>query len=65
MFEIYLKGELVQADLNYDEGKLTYLFVVNGVGKTTTIGKLAKKFYLMKVKVLLQVIHLEQEQSSS
>ncbi|PKK94092.1 MAG: signal recognition particle-docking protein FtsY [Tenericutes bacterium HGW-Tenericutes-6] len=45
MFEIYLKGELVQTDLNYDEGELNvYLFVgVNGVGKTTTIGKLAKQ----------------------
>ncbi|MFH2116941.1 MAG: signal recognition particle-docking protein FtsY [Bacillota bacterium] len=45
MFEIYLKGELVQTDLNYDENEVNvYLFVgVNGVGKTTTIGKLAKQ----------------------
>jgi len=45
MFEIYLKGELVQTDLNYDEHEVNvYLFVgVNGVGKTTTIGKLAKQ----------------------
>src|SRR5690554_7113110 len=36
MFEIYLKGEIVQTDLNYDEGEINvYLFVgVNGVGKT-------------------------------
>jgi len=45
MFEIYLKGELVQTDLNFDEGETNvYLFVgVNGVGKTTTIGKIAKQ----------------------
>jgi fused signal recognition particle receptor len=45
MFEIYLKGELVQTDLNYTDHEVNvYLFVgVNGVGKTTTIGKLAKQ----------------------
>ncbi len=45
MFEIYLKGELVQTDLNYDDNEVNvYLFVgVNGVGKTTTIGKMAKQ----------------------
>jgi len=45
MFEIYLKGELVQTDLNYMDHEVNvYLFVgVNGVGKTTTIGKLAKQ----------------------
>lgn len=55
MFEIYLKGELVQTDLNYDEGEINvYLFVgVNGVGKTTTIGKLAKSFKDDGKKVLL------------
>ena len=55
MFEIYLKGELVQSDLNYDEGEINvYLFVgVNGVGKTTTIGKLAKSFTDEGKKVLL------------
>src|SRR5690554_126540 len=39
MFELYLKGELLNTELNYDEGELNvYLFVgVNGVGKTTTI----------------------------
>lgn len=55
MFEIYLKGELVQADLDYTENEINvYLFVgVNGVGKTTTIGKLANKFRLEGKKVLL------------
>lgn len=55
MFEIYLKGELVQTDLRYDEGETNiYLFVgVNGVGKTTTIGKLAKQFKDQGKKVML------------
>ena len=55
MFEIYLKGEIVQTDLNYDEGEINvYLFVgVYGVGKTTTIGKLAKAFIDEGRKVLL------------
>jgi len=46
MFEIYLKGELVSSDLNFEENTVNvYLFVgVNGVGKTTTIGKMAKQF---------------------
>lgn len=55
MFEIYLKGELVQTDLRYDEHETNiYLFVgVNGVGKTTTIGKLAKQLKDEGKKVLL------------
>lgn len=55
MFEIYLKGELVQTDLRFDEGELNvYLFVgVNGVGKTTTIGKLAKQLKDEGKKVML------------
>src|SRR5690554_73387 len=55
MFELYLKGEIVQTDLNYDEGEINvYLFVgVNGVGKTTTIGKLAKKLKDEGKKVLM------------
>ena len=55
MFEIYLKGELVQSDLVYNEDEINvYLFVgVNGVGKTTTIGKLAKKLKDEGKKVLL------------
>ncbi|MDY0074369.1 MAG: signal recognition particle-docking protein FtsY [Acholeplasmataceae bacterium] len=55
MFEIYLKGEIVQTDLNYMEGEINvYLFVgVNGVGKTTSIGKLAKQFQNEGKKVML------------
>lgn len=55
MFEIYLKGELVQTDLKYDEGETNvYLFVgVNGVGKTTTIGKLAKQLKDEGKKVMM------------
>jgi fused signal recognition particle receptor len=55
MFEIYLKGELVQTDLKYDEGQTNvYLFVgVNGVGKTTTIGKLAKQLRDEGKKVMM------------
>ncbi|MBU1144047.1 MAG: signal recognition particle-docking protein FtsY [Firmicutes bacterium] len=55
MFEIYLKGELVQTDLNYDEGETNvYLFVgVNGVGKTTTIGKIAKQLKDEGKKVMM------------
>lgn len=55
MFEIYLKGELVQTDLNYNEGETNvYLFVgVNGVGKTTSIGKLAKQLKDEGKKVLI------------
>lgn len=55
MFEIYLKGELVQTDLNYDEHEVNvYLFVgVNGVGKTTTIGKLGKQLKDEGKKVMM------------
>jgi len=55
MFEIYLKGELVQSDLNYNEGETNvYLFVgVNGVGKTTTIGKMAKQLKDEGKKVMM------------
>ncbi len=55
MFEIYLKGELVQTDLRFDEGEMNvYLFVgVNGVGKTTTIGKMAKQLKDEGKKVML------------
>ncbi|MDR4968348.1 MAG: signaling recognition particle receptor family protein, partial [Acholeplasmataceae bacterium] len=55
MFEIYLKGELVQTDLNYDENEVNvYLFVgVNGVGKTTTIGKMAKQLKDEGKKVMM------------
>jgi fused signal recognition particle receptor len=55
MFEIYLKGELVQTDLNYTNHEVNvYLFVgVNGVGKTTTIGKLAKQLKDEGKKVMM------------
>jgi len=55
MFEIYLKGELVQTDLNYADHEVNvYLFVgVNGVGKTTTIGKLAKQLKDEGKKVMM------------
>ncbi|XFA98202.1 signal recognition particle-docking protein FtsY [Candidatus Izemoplasma sp. B36] len=43
MFELYLKGEVINTNIKYNEGGLTViLFVgVNGTGKTTSIGKLA------------------------
>ncbi|MDR2821999.1 MAG: signal recognition particle-docking protein FtsY [Acholeplasmatales bacterium] len=46
MFELYLNNEIVDSSLKYDEGVLNvYLFVgVNGSGKTTSIGKIAKIF---------------------
>lgn len=55
MFEIYLKGEIVQTDLNYEDSELNvYLFVgVNGVGKTTSIGKLAKQMKNEGKKVMM------------
>ncbi|MFP4177319.1 MAG: signal recognition particle-docking protein FtsY [Acholeplasmataceae bacterium] len=55
MFEIYLKGEFVETDLVYEEDRTNvYLFVgVNGVGKTTTIGKLAWKLKNEGKKVML------------
>jgi len=45
MFELYLKGEVINTNIRYNEDGLTViLFVgVNGTGKTTTIGKLAHK----------------------
>jgi fused signal recognition particle receptor len=55
MFEIYLKGEFVETDLVYEENKTNvYLFVgVNGVGKTTSIGKLAQTLKNEGKKVML------------
>jgi len=45
LFNLYLEGEIIKADINYDKEEInTYLFVgVNGTGKTTSIGKLAKE----------------------
>ncbi|MFA5467019.1 MAG: signal recognition particle receptor subunit alpha, partial [Candidatus Izemoplasmatales bacterium] len=45
MFDLYLKGEIVDTNIKYnDHGVTVLLFVgVNGSGKTTSIGKLAYK----------------------
>ncbi|MDD3383066.1 MAG: signal recognition particle-docking protein FtsY [Bacilli bacterium] len=55
MFDIYLKGEIVNSNLNYEKNGLSvYLFVgVNGVGKTTTIAKVAYKLKKEGKKVLI------------
>lgn len=55
MFDIYLKGEVVNANLRFNESGLTvFLFVgVNGVGKTTTIAKIAYKLKSEGKKVIL------------
>lgn len=55
MFNLYLEGEIIKSDINYDKDMINiYLFVgVNGTGKTTSIGKLAKKLKDEKNKVLL------------
>ncbi|KMY45028.1 cell division protein FtsY [Bacillus sp. FJAT-27916] len=55
LVEIYESGEESSAEMNIQEDALTVvLFVgVNGVGKTTTIGKLAHKYKAEGKKVLL------------
>ena len=55
MFEIYLNGEIVNANLNLKkDGLSVVLFVgVNGVGKTTSIAKIAYQYKKMGKKVLL------------
>ncbi|MFB6466610.1 signal recognition particle-docking protein FtsY [Cytobacillus sp. Hz8] len=55
LVEIYKQDEEQSSELNFQENELTViLFVgVNGVGKTTTIGKLAYKFKSEGKKVLL------------
>lgn len=55
MFDIYLKGEIVNSNLRYHQNGLSvYLFVgVNGVGKTTTIAKIAHKLKNEGKKVLI------------
>ena len=55
MFEIYLNGEIVNANLNLNKNGLSViLFVgVNGVGKTTTIAKIANSYKNQGKKVLL------------
>ncbi len=55
MFEIYLNGEIVNANLNLNKNGLSViLFVgVNGVGKTTSIAKIAYQYKKQGKKVLL------------
>ena len=55
MFDIYLKGEIVNSNLRYNKNGLSvFLFVgVNGVGKTTTIAKIASKLKAEGKKVLI------------
>ncbi len=55
LFVIYVHGEVLSCRLAVNEnGPSVYLFVgVNGVGKTTTIAKLAFKYKKMGKKVLL------------
>lgn len=55
MFIIYVNNDVIVNKINYsDEGPTVLLFVgVNGVGKTTTIGKLAYKLKNEGKKVLL------------
>ena len=55
MFEIYLNGEIVNANLALNKNGLSViLFVgVNGVGKTTSIAKIANQYKQQGKKVLL------------
>ena len=55
LFMIYVNGESLTSKINYNnEGITTILFVgVNGVGKTTTIAKLASKMKKEGKKVFL------------
>ena len=55
MFIIYVQNEIIVNKINYSEsGPTVILFVgVNGVGKTTTIGKIANKLKGEGKKVLL------------
>ena len=55
LFMIYVNGEVLSSKINYNsEGVTTILFVgVNGVGKTTSIAKLASKMVSEGKKVML------------
>ncbi len=55
LFIIYVDGEVLSTKLTInEEGPSIYLFVgVNGVGKTTTIAKIASKYKVLGKKVLL------------
>jgi fused signal recognition particle receptor len=55
LFIIYVNGESLSDKINWAESGPTVILMVgvNGVGKTTTIGKLALKYQKMGKKVLL------------
>jgi len=55
LFVIYVDGDIISSKINYnEEGPTVILFVgVNGVGKTTSIGKIAKREKDLGKKVLL------------
>ena len=55
LFIIYVNGESLSDKINMQENGPTVLLMVgvNGVGKTTTIGKLANKYKNMEKKVML------------
>jgi len=55
LFEIYVKDEIVNTNLNLNDGELNILLFVgvNGVGKTTSIGKIASKLQSEGKKVML------------
>lgn len=55
LFNIYVNGESITDKININEDGITVILVVgvNGVGKTTTIGKLANKYHKMGKKVML------------
>ena len=55
MFELYLKGDIVNNNFNLKkDGLSVFLFVgVNGVGKTTTIAKIAYRLKKEGKKILL------------
>lgn len=55
MFKFYVKDDIVKSNLDVQKGRLNIiLFVgVNGVGKTTTIGKVAHEYIEKGYKVLM------------
>lgn len=55
MFKFYVKDDIVKSNLDVQKGRLNIiLFVgVNGVGKTTTIGKVAHEYLEKGYKVLM------------
>ena len=55
MFQLYVRDEIVSSNLDIQDGRLNIvLFVgVNGVGKTTTIGKIAHQYHQAGKKVMM------------